>query len=349
MAENATQHVCIQVSELSNFTLSVTIEFLCCSNSECVSTQNKGKRVDQTGTSSLNLDLRVGAIPLPTESAASENIFVAGPLSKADIASTSVDSITTDSVAAHSDSNSPTKTASLSRIQQLIKSKAEKLKSTPSVTSLGKSKPVQLSFGIGKCKLNVGTTDKVKFAVKRIEKKVKLFEDDSDNESNPPLTPAGSSKSSLSTVAASSPAVTTVPDKIAPVTANISQRLSDSTIASVVNVKPIQSPTKKVLSSTVKRQSESEDSCTSSTTILHPLISQAESAHHLVPYPLKNITVQKQSYEADSTIPDANTSAKVTLYSDEEDGDDSKAISSIQVSGNVLAVPPPSETLSSLR
>lgn len=72
----------------------------------------------------------------------------------------------------------------LSRIQMLIKEKAEKLKgSTVFDNKPVRIKNLSLSFGIGKSK--VKSAEKVKFSVIKLDKKVAVFHHDSDEEDTP--------------------------------------------------------------------------------------------------------------------------------------------------------------------
>ena len=82
----------------------------------------------------------------------------------------------------HSDGDrSNPKSSPLSKIQLLIKQKAEQLKGTPAQESKSsKAKNLSLTFGIGKTKNK--PSDKVKFSVIKLDKKVRVFGHDSDDE-----------------------------------------------------------------------------------------------------------------------------------------------------------------------
>lgn len=289
----------------------------------------------------FNLDL--GEIPLPTEPLASANtdsktdsVTIKTQEIQKPIGPCILDEAT--NINPLPSQLSPGKTPALNRIQQLIKSKAEKLKLEPSSPRTEASKRSQLTFGIGKTRVH----DKVKFSVKKLDKPVKLFDDeDSDHESKKP----SAGPSSMVPKSRRSSVISVPSTKLSP-----GEESKDATKLTTPpeQVSQKQSPSKLKTLSIKEKSSVSEtlfDTVASHSAADSIAVNQPEQ---VIAYPIQKLTKIRQSYEADSTIPDAVASPKCTLYSDEED-EYTSAKSTVMLSESVLPVHPPPESLPSLR
>lgn len=262
------------------------------------------------------------------------------------------------------DAVSPT----LSKIQMLIKQKAEKLKESPSTSSEPKLKTSPLTIGIGKSRSN--PAEKVKFAVIKRDVKVSMFAQDDDEETKPQtsLPKLSPSKIKLS-VGPHKPVIDkAVVERIAAKKQELemklrtpskgSDKIGESSTGAGRRVRKVSElEDLKANMLTISKEADTNETnenekmkCTPnelSTDSALPMKYKSDSVVSSTATPLtsqpkntmvastasilpKSVRSSKQSYEADSTIPDELTPNKtenhtLTLYSDsDEDINDSK-------------------------